>query len=93
MIDDQMASNNWVVSGNLTESGQPLLAGDPHLGAAIPAVWSLQHLQYEVDEDTKYMVGATMPGMPFVLMGRTQNAAWAITAALTDVSDLYSEEV
>ena len=41
MIDDQLASNNWVISGKLTESGQPLLAGDPHLSAAIPSVWSL----------------------------------------------------
>ena len=34
-----IGSNSWVVSGDLTESGMPLLANDPHLGAALPSVW------------------------------------------------------
>jgi acyl-homoserine lactone acylase PvdQ len=31
-VDDQMASNNWVIHGNYTKTGKPILAGDPHMG-------------------------------------------------------------
>ena len=54
LIDDQLASNNWVVHGNLTASGRPLLAGDPHLGTSLPCVWTLQHLQYKENGKTKF---------------------------------------
>ena len=89
LIDDSMASNNWVISGNLTESGRPLLAGDPHLGNGIPSVWTLQHLQY----GDKYVIGAAMPGVPWILLGRTETFAFANTAARTDVTDLFLERV
>jgi len=36
---DLLASNNWVISGNHTESGKPILASDPHQGTSIPALW------------------------------------------------------
>lgn len=33
------ASNNWVIHGNHTKNGKPLLASDPHLGTGVPSVW------------------------------------------------------
>jgi penicillin amidase len=40
-IDENQASNNWVIHGNYTKTGKPLLAGDPHLGNGIPSLWYL----------------------------------------------------
>ena len=42
--DPVRASNNWVVSGNRSTSGKPILANDPHLGLDVPGVWYLVHV-------------------------------------------------
>ena len=46
MMNDNTASNNWVVHGNFTNTGMPILAGDPHLGCKLPAFWQLIELSY-----------------------------------------------
>ena len=51
----QVASNNFVVHGNYTETGMPMLASDPHLAISIPSVWSLYHLEFP---DGKILSGA-----------------------------------
>ncbi|MFP4004069.1 MAG: penicillin acylase family protein, partial [Alphaproteobacteria bacterium] len=83
------ASNNWVVSGERTESGKPLLANDPHLGLTVPSVWYLAHLS--VGE--RNVIGGTMPGMAGVLVGRTNRIAWGVTNTGGDVQDLYLEKL
>ena len=88
-IDEQIASNNWVISGKHTKSGKPLLSADPHLGNSIPSFWTISHLSY----GDKYLLGGTNPGVPLVLIGRTQHLAWGISASLSDVSDLYVEDI
>lgn len=45
-LNDSSASNNWVVHGNFTTTGNPILCGDPHLGTKIPAFWQLQELTF-----------------------------------------------
>jgi penicillin amidase len=82
-------SNNWVVSGARSITGRPLLANDPHLAGQAPAVWYLAH----VSGGPLDVVGATLPGVPGVLIGRNQRIAWGITALLGDVQDLYIERV
>ncbi|QYJ15141.1 Penicillin acylase 2 proenzyme [Rubrobacter xylanophilus DSM 9941] len=79
------ASNNWVVSGRRTESGSPLLANDPHLGLGVPALWYLAHLE----SPTLEAVGATLPGVPGVVIGRNRHIAWGVTNVGADVQDLY----
>jgi penicillin amidase len=80
-------SNAWVVRGQRSTSGKPLLASDPHLKASMPAIWYEAHL-----EGGDYMVtGATLPGMPGVSIGHNQHIAWGVTSAMTDVQDLYIE--
>ncbi len=82
-------SNNWVVSGAHTTSGKPLLANDPHLGLSAPAIWYFARLQAPgVD-----VIGATLPGLPFVVLGRTRSAAWGFTNTGPDVQDLYLEQI
>jgi penicillin amidase len=82
-------SNNWVVAGSNTVSGKPLLANDPHLGLSAPAIWYFASLQ----APGLKVVGATFPGLPFVVLGRTEKVAWGVTNTGPDVQDLYLEQL
>jgi len=91
-------SNNWVLPGTHTKSGLPLLANDPHLGLSAPAVWYFAGLHAPAGQlpdgqahAALDVVGATLPGLPFVVLGRTQKAAWGFTNTGPDVQDLYLE--
>ena len=84
-----LGSNAWVLSGEHTESGKPLLANDPHLRLEVPSVWYLAHISTPEFE----IVGATLPGLPFPLLGRTQNLAWGFTNTGPDVQDLFIERI
>ena len=84
-----LGSNGWVVSGAHTESGKPLLANDPHLRLEVPSVWYLAHVSTPEFE----VVGATLPGLPFPLLGRTRHLAWGFTNTGPDVQDLFIERI
>ncbi|HEY4542482.1 MAG TPA: penicillin acylase family protein, partial [Noviherbaspirillum sp.] len=86
---DGMGSNNWVVGGTLSESGKPLLANDPHLGLSAPALWYFAHLS----APGLNVIGATLPGLPTVVLGRNDHIAWGFTNTGPDVQDLYIERV
>ncbi len=88
-LTEDGASNNWVVAGSHTASGKPLLANDPHLGLAAPAVWYFAHLSAPGFE----IMGATFPGVPFIALGHNRNIAWGSTNTGPDVQDLYIERV
>lgn len=84
-----MASNNWVVAGRHTASGKPILANDPHLEAnRLPNVW------YEVvlTAGERWGMGATMPGLPALLLGRTPELAWGATYTFADTVDSWVEQ-
>ena len=82
-------SNAWAVAGSRTESGKPILVSDPHLGPQMPAVWYEIHLEAP---DLR-VAGASLPGLPGVLIGHNDRIAWGITASFVDVLDLYAERV
>ncbi|NEX59725.1 penicillin acylase family protein [Noviherbaspirillum galbum] len=84
-----MGSNNWVVSGAATQSGKPLLANDPHLGLSAPALWYFAHLS----APGLNVIGATLPGVPGVVLGRNDRIAWGFTNTAPDVQDLYIEKI
>jgi penicillin amidase len=82
-------SNAWVISGDLTSSGSPILASDPHLPYSVPSIWYLVHLEGgDID-----VVGGTIPGLPGVLVGHNQRIAWGSTNLGFDVQDLYAERL
>ncbi len=81
------ASNNWVVSGNRTASGKPLLANDPHLDPSAPSIWYLTHLSLP----GLRVAGVTFPGMPGIIIGHNDRIAWGMTNLGADVQDLYVE--
>jgi penicillin amidase len=80
-----VGSNNWVVAGAHSASGLPLLANDPHLGLSAPAPWYLAHLSAPGFD----VAGATIPGIPAVIIGRNQATAWGVTNTGPDVQDLF----
>ncbi len=86
-MDPGAGSNAWAVAPSRSESGSALLAGDPHLTLGIPCLWYELGL-YGGDYG---VVGATLPGTPGVVIGHNEEISWSVTAALTDVQDLYAE--
>lgn len=90
-----IGSNSWVVSGHLTESGKPLLANDPHLGASLPSVWHQVGLKCRIVTDAcAYDVaGFGFAGVPGVIIGHNDRIAWGFTNLTTDVTDLYLEKI
>jgi penicillin amidase len=84
-----MASNNWVVHGSKTKSYKPLLANDPHLEAnRLPNVWYESVL---IGND-RYMMGASLPGIPGILSGRNNDVSWGVTYAFLDNMDSWVEK-
>ncbi len=81
------ASNEWAVDGAHSETGAPLLAGDPHLGFSLPGVWYLAR----IDTPEGVLAGATAPGVPFLVIGRNSRIAWTFTTTGADVQDLFIE--
>ena len=86
-LDPSTGSNAWAVAPGRSATGSALLAGDPHLVLGIPCLW------YEVGlyGGPYRVVGASLPGSPGVVIGHNEEIAWSVTAALTDVQDLYVE--
>ncbi|MBU0493121.1 MAG: penicillin acylase family protein [Chloroflexi bacterium] len=82
-------SNNWVIDGTRSASGRPLLANDPHMGIQMPALWYLVHLEGAGFD----VIGASLPGVPGVVLGHNQRIAWGATNSIADVQDLYVEHL
>ncbi|MEM5430515.1 penicillin acylase family protein [Cupriavidus oxalaticus] len=84
-----MGSNNWVVSGAHTQSGKPMLANDPHLGLQAPALWYFARMTAPGLD----VAGATLPGIPVVVLGHNDRIAWGLTNTAPDVQDLFIERL
>ncbi len=82
-------SNNWAVTGALSATGSPLIAGDPHLPPSMPGIW------YEVAlrHGDRFVRGASMPGMPGVYMGQNNDVCWTFTNVMADIQDLFVERI
>jgi penicillin amidase len=88
-FDPQPGSNAWAVSGERSTTGKPILANDPHLDFGIPATWYMVHLR----APGLNVTGASLPGVPAVIIGHNENIAWGITNLGFDVQDLYREKI
>lgn len=88
-----IGSNNWVVSGQRTASGLPLLANDPHLGIQLPSIWYQATLWCEeLTDDCPYRVGGfSFPGAPGIVVGHNGRVAWGVTNLGPDTMDLFIE--
>ncbi|WP_108482006.1 penicillin acylase family protein [Oceaniglobus ichthyenteri] len=83
------ASNIWAAAPARSASGGTLLANDPHLNFTAPTIWYLARL----DLTTGGVIGATIPGVPAVLIGRSAKIGWGITSAYVDDQDVYIEKL
>ena len=82
------ASNQWVVDGGHSATGQPLLANDTHMAVAMPALWYQAHLS-----GGRYQAaGVSLPGIPGIVVGHNKNIAWGMTTGWQDAQDLYVEK-
>lgn len=87
--DISSGSNAWAIAGSRTMSGKPIVANDPHLVLMVPARWYELHL-HTPDIDA---AGATIAGVPFIVIGRNERIAWGVTSAMMDDADYYVEDV
>jgi penicillin amidase len=85
--DGEIGSNSWVVGGEKTVSGKPMLASDPHLPPTSPSIWHIVHL----NAGYLRVSGVAVPGVPGVMIGHNEWIAWGITNLCPDVQDLYIE--
>lgn len=81
-------SNNWVLSGDKTASGFPLLADDPHLGLGTPSIWYQMHLT----SPEQNVGGVIFAGVPGIILGHNEDVAWGVTNVNPAVQDLYIEQ-
>jgi penicillin amidase len=82
-------SNNWAVSGERSTTGGPLLAGDPHLPPSMPGIT----YQVGLYLGERFCRGASLPGLPGMMMGQTNDLTWSFTNVLADVMDLFVERL
>ncbi|MEQ6903745.1 penicillin acylase family protein [Nocardioides sp. YIM 152588] len=92
---DGIGSNAWVVDGDHTSTGAPILANDPHLGVSLPGAWSQVGLHCRsVGAECPFDVaGFGFAGVPGVVIGHNADIAWGLTNLGADVSDLYVERI
>jgi penicillin G amidase len=90
-----IGSNSWVVDGEHSTTGAPILANDPHLGVSMPGIWYQMGLHCrELTETCPFDVsGFTFSGLPGVVIGHNREIAWGFTNLGPDVVDLYLEKV
>ncbi len=83
------ASNEWALSGAHSASGKPIVANDPHLRFGMPNLWYLARLE----APDLSLAGATVPGVPFFILGHNGKVAWALTTTHSDTQDLFIEHI
>ena len=83
------ASNEWILSGAHSASGKPILANDPHLRFGMPNLWYLARLE----APGLSLAGATVPGIPFFVLGHNGRVAWGMTTTHSDTQDLFVERL
>lgn len=91
---DGIGSNSWVVDGDHSSTGAPLLANDPHLGVSQPGVWMQMglHCRQTGPDCTLDVAGFTFSGVPGIVIGHNADIAWGFTNLGPDVTDLYLEQ-
>ncbi|WP_209503772.1 MULTISPECIES: penicillin acylase family protein [unclassified Ruegeria] len=83
------ASNAWTAAPSRSASGGTLLANDPHLGFTAPGVWYLAHLGLAKGS----VIGASIPGIPAIMTGRSDRLGWGVTSSYLDDQDIHIEQL
>ncbi len=83
------ASNAWAADESRSATGSTLMANDPHLQFTAPATWYLARMQLSAGG----VIGATIPGIPAIMVGRSDSIAWGLTSSYLDDQDVFIEEL
>ena len=83
------ASNAWAAAPSRSAAGGSLLANDPHLAFTAPSIWYLARLKLASGD----VIGATIPGTPIVMLGRSEKLGWGLTSSYLDDQDVHIEKV
>ena len=83
------ASNAWAADASRSATGSTLMANDPHLQLTAPAIWYLARMELS----SGGVIGATIPGIPAIMAGRSESIAWGLTSSYLDDQDLFIEEL
>jgi len=86
-VRPRLASNAWAVAPHRSRTHSALLAADPHLGFRAPILWYLARIHLP----DLTLEGATVPGVPFMVIGHNGHLAWGLTTTHSDTADLYRE--
>lgn len=90
---DSIGSNNWVISGEHTKSGYPLVANDPHLAFVQPS--QFHHAQLDTrlygGDSGSSAIGISVAGVAGVVLGHSEHVAWGGTVVGWDVTDVFVE--
>ena len=89
-VREALGSNSWAVSGALSETGNPILANDPHLPLQAPSLWYEAHIAVPGEID---VIGVSFPGIPGFVLGHGDHVAWGMTAAGFDSMDFFVENL
>ena len=87
MTGTHLGSNNWVINSQMSVSGKPIIANDPHLAYRAPGIWYagvIKSPQWNA-------AGVTLPGVPGIVIGKNENISWTLTNIMTDETDFYIE--
>jgi len=88
---EERAGSNWfIISGEHTESGYPILAHDPHLGLDMAPIFTKENLV--IRGENVAVSGVSFPGTPLVVLGCNLSICWGATVNPNDVTDYYQEE-
>jgi penicillin amidase len=90
-VSARSASNAWVIAGERTASGAPVLANDMHLALRAPSIWYIAALHGEADG--LHVAGFTLPGVPGVVVGHNREVAWGFTNGMVDDADFVVESL
>jgi penicillin amidase len=87
MTGTHLGSNNWVVNSQLSGSGKPIIANDPHLAYRAPGIW----YAVIIKSPGWNAAGVTLPGVPGIVIGKNDDISWTLTNIMTDETDFYFE--
>lgn len=90
VLNRRYGSNWFIISGEHSSSGYPLLANDPHLNLTTPAIWYEIH---QIVEGELNVIGVGFPGIPLVILGHNDRIVWAATSNPMDVTDTFQEKI
>lgn len=84
-----IGSNAWAIAGTRTTNGKAMLANDPHLPHTAPSRWFQAVLTFS----GRHIAGVTLPGLPYVVIGRNDDVAWGLTSLMADETDFFVEHL